>query len=72
MIYEAIEMWAMLSDQGTACDETALCAACFNAENRVGAAMRARRDVVLTAWHDCTGNEALSCTVCVQGEESRE
>lgn len=63
---EVAEMYARLSEQGTACAGTALCD-----EHMKSAAHRAEfaddGDSVeppVGPWVDCTGNEALECQVC--------
>jgi hypothetical protein len=60
-------MYAMLTDQGTAMPETALCKA-HHVEPFIERARwwgEAARDVgVDLTFHDCTGNPELTCTEC--------
>ena len=62
------KMLALVSDQGTACAETALCEQCHgNAERRAAVKeLAAGIDDIPNPrdWHDCTGNEALQCCHC--------
>jgi hypothetical protein len=61
-------MLALVSDQGTACAETALCEHCHsNAKRRAAVEkLAAGIDDIPNPrdWHDCTGNEALQCNGC--------
>ncbi|MGA2259416.1 MAG: hypothetical protein ABSG53_32480 [Thermoguttaceae bacterium] len=63
----------MLSDQGTAASETALCEECYSDENREYASNM--RSPILndipepTAFRDCSGNDALYCCVCGRGAD---
>ena len=63
-------IFALLSDQGTACAETALCNVCFNLSDDAGQSYKGKiesqqsNDVVPDSWADCTDNDALSCNVC--------
>ena len=71
-------MYALLSDQGTACSETALCNECYkDSENRAYAfEQAASSDDIPHPWDfvDCSGNDALDCCICGKstGEEVSE
>lgn len=65
-----MSMYARLSPQGTACQETALCGTCLQDDsikqwyrNPYGMADN-NPDRPVTSYHDCTGNEALECQHC--------
>ena len=70
-------MYALASKQGTACDETALCAECYAfLEHKMAIEEDASHSIykdppVLGTWTDCTDNEALVCTVCGKPEQKR-
>ena len=59
-------MFALLTDQGTAASETALCGIHVNDSTATTAALvEAREDVPLPQdFNDCSGNDALRCIVC--------
>ena len=63
-----MKQFALLSDQGTACYEACLCAACHaDPANREKIENIARKIADIpnpTDWQDCTGNDALECVVC--------
>ncbi len=61
-----MRMFALVSDQGTACSETALCEKCHaTSKHRAAIERKAARDIPNPRdWHDCTGNEALECNDC--------
>jgi hypothetical protein len=64
----AKQLFALASDQGTACSETCLCSDHYTDENK--GKIEAKIDpknpdrAVAGSWHDCTENEALACTDC--------
>ena len=59
-------IYAMVSDQGTACAETALCPKHLEDEDtRFQAIAQADSDTdVDRGFVDCSGNDALECIVC--------
>lgn len=62
------KMFALVSDQGTAMHETALCGKCHAVPENQGyaedqASMADDWDKE-EGWHDCTGNEYLQCITC--------
>ena len=57
-------MYALVSDQGTATHETAICNACFTPDNKEVLVKNAPDDVVDRTWHICADNDALECVVC--------
>jgi hypothetical protein len=62
------KMYAMVSSQGTACYETAICGNCNTAQNRARIEAQAKEHEPESdrpiAWADCSGNDALQCTDC--------
>lgn len=67
------QIFALLSKQGTACSETAVCLGCL----AHGVARRIERNLrsynnsadpdspqIAGGWKDCSGNEALQCVHC--------
>lgn len=65
-------MYALVSDQGTAMSETALCASCYAVSANQGYAEdqgRMADDWDRNGWHNCTGNDALLCVVCGRDDE---
>jgi hypothetical protein len=62
------KLFAIVSEQGTACSEACLCERCHaNPKHRASVEKRAATvdDIPNpTDWHDCTRNEALQCNVC--------
>ena len=62
------KLYAIVSEQGTACQETCLCERCHaNPEHRADVEAQAAhiRDIPNPAdWQDATGNDALTCSVC--------
>lgn len=59
------KMLALTSDQGTAMSETAICDTHPEAERDTLKRLAARSgDWDHGDFHDCTGNEALTCQVC--------
>ncbi len=56
------KIFAMISEQGTATDETSLCEQHLTPEHQ--ADIPTPRDVPERDWIDCTDNDALSCVVC--------
>lgn len=62
-------IYAIVTGDGTAAAETALCPADYESdENRVMAERQAESDVT-GPWSDCTGNDALRCIVCGADDE---
>lgn len=63
-------MFALVSSQGTACSETALCGDHYTLAHRkeveeaVGKDKSAADAPLLGSWRDCSGNEVLVCVVC--------
>lgn len=58
-------MHAMVTQQGTAASETALCDDCFTTSAAFDAERRADDDVdKQRGFIDCAGNDALVCTSC--------
>lgn len=60
-------MYALVSDQGTAMSEAALCASCYATPQNQGYAEEqgmSADDWDREGWRDVSGNEALSCVVC--------
>lgn len=59
----AIRMHALVTGQGTAASETALCSTHDTPQKRaeVERAVPGGSDILLGSWQDCTGNEELSC-----------
>lgn len=61
-------MKALVTDQGTAAQEAALCDECFKDEaNQAYAREQASQSDDVNAdseFVDCTGNDALSCCIC--------
>lgn len=63
-------MYAMLSEQGTACDETAICGICF--AGRQGEVAKVEQlvsrstgpDRPRPGWHRCDLNDVLQCVLC--------
>lgn len=63
------KMYALVSDQGTAAAETALCEDCFEDDENKDYARKQASTVLkdipdLETFHDCTGNDVLSCCIC--------
>ena len=62
------KLYAIVSDQGTACHEACLCELCHaNPEHRAAVEWEAGRISDIpnpTDWRDATGNDALTCNVC--------
>jgi len=61
------KMLALVSDQGTACAETALCEKCHGGKHRATIEKKAAEidDIPNpTDWQDCTGNDCLQCNDC--------
>src|SRR5438552_2452040 len=64
------KLFALISEQGTACAEAVLCADHFTEEYKALAAAAAKQsaatlhEAVPTTWGDCSGNEACACIVC--------
>lgn len=68
----AATMFALVTDQGTAMSDTALCATCYGGSfNRCNAESNARAaaDWNEQGWHDTSGNEALVCVSCGRDNE---
>ena len=64
-------MITILSNQGTATPETALCSECDTESNRLMARKNAKDidDINETDdFSDCTGNEAIECSICGKKE----
>ena len=63
-------MYAMVTDQSTAASETALCERCATEPLLQAVASFAESDVVKgRGFVDCSGNEALVCVCCGEGDE---
>lgn len=65
-------MYALVTDQGTAMPEAALCAPCYAAPENQGYAEEQGRMAVdwdRNGWVDCSGNEALACVICGRDNE---
>ncbi len=61
------KVYAIVSDQGTACAETALCEKCHGGKHRAKVEKLAATIADIPNprdWHDCTGNDALQCNDC--------
>ena len=64
------KLFALISEQGTACGEAVLCADHFTDEYKAQAATAARQtaatlhEAVPTTWDDVSLNEACACIVC--------
>ncbi len=56
-------IYALVTKQGTAATETALCDEHYPAHTDE-AAREARADVAPDSWRDCTGNLVLECIIC--------
>jgi len=74
-----VKMYALVSNQGTAAAETALCEKCYlEAANRsYSQELASRCDDIpdLHTFHDCSGNDALHCCICgqsIHGEKEQE
>ena len=66
---ERTKLFALLSEQGTACDETCLCDQHYSEEQKASIEAQATKDPLGDApvpgsWADCSGNEECRCTVC--------
>jgi hypothetical protein len=63
-----MRLFAIVSEQGTACYEACLCERCHaQAEHRANVEKKAATIADVpnpTEWRDATGNEALTCSVC--------
>ena len=71
-----MKMYALLSDQGTACGETALCGKCYETVGNRDLARKGATDplhagdpAISEAFTDCGdphngGNDALLCCIC--------
>ena len=64
-----MEIYALLSEQGTACAETALCEQHYTAEWRNAiwhqtASGYGAEHPVYNSWEDCTENDVLECFAC--------
>lgn len=61
-------MYALVSNQGTACGETALCNEHYTPMHRLFVTHNRLSDgpdaPIPDDWHDCTGNDALECIIC--------
>jgi hypothetical protein len=58
-------MVALVTDQGTAAAETALCTTCATPDRRKLYEEEAKSDVsVMDGWQDVSDNDALSCNKC--------
>lgn len=58
-------MFALVSNQGTACSETAVCAGCVTDVVLDSLALRAGSDVDFSrGFIDCSENDALECSIC--------
>ncbi|KKN99064.1 hypothetical protein LCGC14_0143110 [marine sediment metagenome] len=63
-------MFALITQQGTACGETGLCAKHFTPENKTEAEHQTgiTSDLGLpNSWTDCGDNDAIYCVVCGEG-----
>lgn len=66
--------YAMVSGQGTACAETGICEHCFDDDNQAYLAARAFGIGIDgpdydKGFVDVTGNEAISCNICGEGDD---
>ena len=63
-----MRMYAMVSDQGTACNETALCSEHYTPENKAEIEAEYCHGIsdepISGSWVDCTGNDYLMCREC--------
>ena len=61
-------MFALISEQGTACAETALCQQCYAVPGgrAYASEMGSQADDIpnVTEFHDCSENDALECCIC--------
>lgn len=61
-------MFALVTDQGTAMHETALCGNCYPNEQNKGYAEEQAHMAgdwdEKENWHDCSGNDYLQCIIC--------
>lgn len=58
------KMYALVSNQGTAMDETSFCSDCIE-KNRGLTQDTAPKDAAIPLdWHECTDNDALVCNNC--------
>ena len=63
------QLFALVTDQGTACEEACLCSKCLDKPGSKEQCVRQLysngRDVPdKEHWHECTDNEALKCSTC--------
>ena len=71
-------MFALVTKQGTAAEETALCETHFTEEHKAQISPwsgQGTDEVVPDSWRDCTGNDVLTCNLCgidAAGRTSRE
>ena len=63
-----MKMYALVTDQGTAAAETALCAGCVGDPENIGYAReqgsQADDIINLDRFDDCSQNDALECCIC--------
>lgn len=57
-------LYALVTGEGTAMSETALCREHFTAAHRLTAMQQAGQDAAGDVFADCSGNDELSCIVC--------
>lgn len=61
-----MKIFALVTNQGTACSETALCENCLNTTNttKVRQSVKKEVDIDFSSFIDCSGNDALECVEC--------
>lgn len=59
-----LQIFALVTDQGTATVESALCIEHYTDANKALCSAISYVDVVLNSWTDCTSNEELYCNIC--------
>jgi len=59
-----VTLFALISNQGTACIETCLCQKHFTKENKEKVSKHLKNDVVPDSWTDVSENEACECLQC--------
>jgi len=59
-----MKMYALVTDQGTAAAETALCGKCFKKYQNYAREMGAQDVQHAGPFHDCTNNPMLRCVIC--------
>jgi uncharacterized protein with PIN domain len=60
-----MKMFALVTNQGTAAEETALCLTCATPTRKKKYEEEAESDVsIIDGWQDVTENDALGCNEC--------